>query len=675
MPVVYDTLSEVNTKLRAWGPKVLAYGRFEGTYASEWAGAEPLPLGPAKSTNAAGAGQLLTKMDPALLVGVLSSSDAALKDRQLLVVVDKRVSSTANALKPRTAGLTINPAFAAKVSVVADDGSATVSGGTVTARLAAGGAVLLEVTSADAVRFAAGLRKWRYDAAQPDLSSIRTSQYSFYEYTYKQRPQTKMLLMASGFESDATTVGALARAGVNALSVPAARNVHAALNDAMRQGLLVFVESEALPASAAAAAKLLQPHDCHPSFGGLKIAAGVSSSDAAAMTSVRKLMQHDYPHLFGLSSSEADALSLQHTSGLPTIGLRLSTATAAFAPVAAQLGAVRLARTADGGNVSAFLVETGCGTAGDAVSARFGMFAAVAFGAKGLMLGRCGADAMATVQTTFGNAIAQWGDYLLSATVETIVSSVSFAVPGAVKTDPLILKQSPGLLVSILQPPNRTASPPSLLVVNAQPATRNVSVSLAHSVIGWAPEVGSYETGFKSCQLQVLGAEVILALRGGEGMLLSLAMVQPPAALKTDDAATPAPTVVSPSWATVLSTTRAVPTHQDAISNAFDPRSPLSKPGYARMAELAATNVRYLHWTSGGAPIPETVEGTWDSAACDEYVSSFMAAPNAQTAVVNFNWPTWLHVGNSSRNMYRDMTGAELGRWLSKIISWYVGTH
>jgi hypothetical protein len=124
-------------------------------------------------------------------------------------------------------------------------------------------------------------------------------------------------------------------------------------------------------------------------------------------------------------------------------------------------------------------------------------------------------------------------------------------------------------------------------------------------------------------------------------------------------------------WSTVLSHTRAVPTHQDAISNAFDPTSPLSKPAYARMAQLGAVNVRYLHWTAIGAPIPEVVEGVWDSAACDVYVNSFMAAPNAETAVVNFNWPAWLHVGNSSMNGLRDRTGAELGRWLSKIISWY----
>ena len=82
---------------------------------------------------------------------------------------------------------------------------------------------------------------------------------------------------------------------------------------------------------------------------------------------------------------------------------------------------------------------------------------------------------------------------------------------------------------------------------------------------------------------------------------------------------TPA-TRFSPGWSTALATARAVPTHQDAISNAFDPRSPLSKPGYARMAQLRAHNVRYLHWTAGGAPIPESaVEGQWDSAACDEY--------------------------------------------------------
>ena len=137
--------------------------------------------------------------------------------------------------------------------------------------------------------------------------------------------------------------------------------------------------------------------------------------------------------------------------------------------------------------------------------------------------------------------------------------------------------------------------------------------------------------------------------------------------LKADDDAT----VISPQWPTVLSRTRAVPTHQDAISNAFDPASPLSEPAYARMTQLGAQNVRYLHWTAAGAPIPETVEGTWASAACDGYVSSFMVAPNAETAVVNFNWPSWLHVGNSSENGLRDMTGAELGRWLSKIISWY----
>jgi hypothetical protein len=58
---------------------------------------------------------------------------------------------------------------------------------------------------------------------------------------------------------------------------------------------------------------------------------------------------------------------------------------------------------------------------------------------------------------------------------------------------------------------------------------------------------------------------------------------------KTDDSIV---TKISPSWSgPVLSTARAVPTHQDAISNAFDPSSPLSKPAYARMAELGAQNV------------------------------------------------------------------------------------
>ena len=119
--------------------------------------------------------------------------------------------------------------------------------------------------------------------------------------------------------------------------------------------------------------------------------------------------------------------------------------------------------------------------------------------------------------------------------------------------------------------------------------------------------------------------------------------------VKTDDCIT----TMSPRWSTVLSRTHAVPTHQDAISSAFDPTSPLSRPAYARIAQLGAENVRYLHWTAVGGPIPEAVEGNWDSAACDTYVSSFMAAPNAETAVVNFNWPSWLHVRNSSENGLR----------------------
>jgi hypothetical protein len=105
---------------------------------------------------------------------------------------------------------------------------------------------------------------------------------------------------------------------------------------------------------------------------------------------------------------------------------------------------------------------------------------------------------------------------------------------------------------------------------------------------------------------------------------------------------------------------------------------------FARVAELNASLVRYLHWDpfpalSYPAPTPPRLlpggagcETSWNFSLLDPMVTAFMEASGCgekeEGCVFNFSLlPAWLLDGNGPR----DHTGAEAGDYFSRIVSWY----
>jgi hypothetical protein len=148
---------------------------------------------------------------------------------------------------------------------------------------------------------------------------------------------------------------------------------------------------------------------------------------------------------------------------------------------------------------------------------------------------------------------------------------------------------------------------------------------------------------------------------------------------------------VTAQWdaAPLVANTPAIATYLDQVNPSMAPGSPIRDAVFARVAELNASLVRYLHWDpfpalSYPAPNPPQAllpDGTggcatsWNFSLIDPLVTSFMAASGCgdedkeEGCVFNFSpLPSWLLDGSGPR----DHSGAEAGEYYSRIVSWYV---
>ena len=135
-------------------------------------------------------------------------------------------------------------------------------------------------------------------------------------------------------------------------------------------------------------------------------------------------------------------------------------------------------------------------------------------------------------------------------------------------------------------------------------------------------------------------------------------------------------------WDSVIATTPAIATYLDQVNPSMAPSSPVHDAVFARVAELNASMVRYLHWdpfvalsfparlapncSAGGAG------ASWNFSLIDPLVEDFMAASGCGESptgcVFNFSpLPAWMLDGGGPR----DHSGAEAGEYFSRIVSWY----
>jgi hypothetical protein len=134
----------------------------------------------------------------------------------------------------------------------------------------------------------------------------------------------------------------------------------------------------------------------------------------------------------------------------------------------------------------------------------------------------------------------------------------------------------------------------------------------------------------------------------------------------------PARADVEVNWAMVLATTPAVATYLDQVNPSMAPPSAIHDAIFARVAELNASLVRYLHWDpftviSFPAPMAPDCAGagaSWNFTLIDPLVRDFMAASGCGDkpagCVFNFSpLPAWMLDGHGPR----DHTGAEAGAY------------
>ena len=101
--------------------------------------------------------------------------------------------------------------------------------------------------------------------------------------------------------------------------------------------------------------------------------------------------------------------------------------------------------------------------------------------------------------------------------------------------------------------------------------------------------------------------------------------------------------------------------------------SPIHDQVFARIRELGAEHIRYLHWdpmsTSYPEPAPPAAGKTsWNFSAIDPLVEDFMAASAGHASVINF---APIQKYSSGPAGFDDPSGVAAGEYFSRIISWY----
>lgn len=564
--MAYGTLKLVNTAARAWAPHILSHPRFEGAYhkQSKW-GFE----GPNTTSHSPDASGIVTAMSRDMYVSVLSSPDSL-----LLFVVDKKLRE-ADANGFRTITLTLNPMLVGSMRLLGvDDGSGSLDNtweglklrhwsdvdlksSRLEGKLADGGAALLEIKgkpgSSDLHAAAAELRSWRHPSNTPSLQRVRLRQHVRYNHRYAHRPGPSVDALIAASDS-AASVHELARAGFNAVvrEVQSEPSFRALLNDGLRDGLVVLAklnqQSNDTDIDAATRA-VMSDHACHPSFGGVQL----PQSHAAAAAVVRKTGPANLLALTTVSSLEERAT--MHSSNVPFVLVHVRNP---FSE--ATLNQLSAAWQASAGGEEdedrhSLHVQVGCEPAEDMqAAARFGAFAAVAFGAKAIVhqgVGSPNCTDVHVAKSIYADSITSWHHRgLVGDKPAQVFVSTSFPVQGTLRPsqapNDIVQMMDSDLLVSVLEN-NHTrkqptslwhsrrsgvqtipkAPPPMLLVVDARSAggERTATLELSRQVHSWVPMLGDVAAGFEACAQAEYGSTVQLDLKPGEGILIMINML------------------------------------------------------------------------------------------------------------------------------------------------------
>ena len=208
---IYDTVKSVNTKILAWAEDVLTHSIFEGTFET---GTKSVPRSFSPSNDS-----FVKSMSDDLLAGIMTSSSDPRS--VLLIVVDKRVDISLNGGgEARDVKISLNDGHVLTSTLLPGDG----------ARF---------VIKANGVNI--HLRDWRNDGT---LSSVRTSQYSFYNFAYKSLPQTIFPIMKNVDDASSVMVSELSTIGYNSIILNKLEKEW--LDEGLRHGVFMFGQSSEL---------------------------------------------------------------------------------------------------------------------------------------------------------------------------------------------------------------------------------------------------------------------------------------------------------------------------------------------------------------------------------------------------------------------------------------------
>ena len=236
---IYDEVKHVNTKILSWADAILRHENFQGTFET---GTNVTALRSKKPSN----DSFIHSMSDDLLVGVMTNRSGDV----LLIVVDKRVDISLN-----------GGGEARDIELV------LYSGKVLNAILLPGDGAMFEIQ--DEQGLSSQLRDWRNDGS---LNSVRTTQYSFYNFAYKALPQTAFPIMRHVVNGDSSMISDLANMGYN--SVLRSDDSQSWLKEGLRHGIFVFGQNS----------KALSDFSCHPNLGGFVL----SDFDAHEVDNLRQ---------------------------------------------------------------------------------------------------------------------------------------------------------------------------------------------------------------------------------------------------------------------------------------------------------------------------------------------------------------------------------------------------
>jgi hypothetical protein len=148
-------------------------------------------------------------------------------------------------------------------------------------------------------------------------------------------------------------------------------------------------------------------------------------------------------------------------------------------------------------------------------------------------------------------------------------------------------------------------------------------------------------------------------------------------------------------WDQVTAVSKTTPTLQVVVNPPLRPGQALGAAAYQALKDLGADDVRYVPWLPyprlGVAELqPPTPQKTsWDFALIDPVTRAFLAATAGHPTVMNFSTiPAWLfktdkpvtypdnpdtpYWNYTQGTELRDPSGAELGAYYARLVSWYV---